>query len=470
MPSLGRQFAEWAAALRYEDLPPEVADRARSVTLHALSSALIGYGRDEAKSSLVMMREEEAGGGGSATVLVDGSKLTKAGAVFVNAEMTFAGGKWDTFRMLTHPGCAIVPAALVAAEEKGVTGKELITGIVAGYEVMERMASEFIPTVMTRGFHAGPVFAIFGAAVAAAKIGRLNADQIDTTISQCVNLAGGNLQGVVSGGKGLREGGAVRNALLAVALGRNGVTAGDFSLEGEAGFYHSYAGNNLGRLTYSFTGKNRVDLASITEGLGRDWMFLETLFRIYTTPGYNIAHVDVTAALCCEHDIKPEDVDHVEAVVNWLETMYPSPAFPVRYLDAEAKPETPHYYVAYGIVERGFPVTKDRARGLGEPDNPRVLELMQRVNVTGAHCQTLFGPKITIHLKDGRSFTREGSGREFIWDFKEEERRIRGVVPDLPIPGDQFDELIAACSHLERLDSAARTLIELTVIPPLDVN
>jgi 2-methylcitrate dehydratase PrpD len=470
MPSLGRQFAEWAAALRYEDLPPEVADRARSVTLHALSSALIGYSRDEVKSSLVMMREEEAGGGGSATVLVDGSKLTKAGAVFVNAEMTFAGGKWDTFRMLTHPGCAIVPAALVAAEEKGVSGKELITGIVAGYEVMERMASEFIPTLMTRGFHAGPVFAIFGAAVAAAKIGGLNADQIDTAISQCVNLAGGNLQGVVSGGRGLREGGAVRNALLAVALGRNGVTAGDYALEGEAGFYHSYAGNNLGRLTYSFTGKNRVDLAAITEGLGREWMFLETLFRIYTTPGYNIAHVDVTAALCREHDIKPEHVDHVEAVVNWLETMYPSPAFPVRYLDAEAQPETPHYYVAYGIVERGFPVTKDRARSLGEPDNPRVLELMQRVKVTGAHRQTLFGPRITIHLNDGISFTREGTGREFIWDFAEEERRIRGVVPNLPISAEQFDELIAACSHLETLESAARTLIDLTVIPPLDVN
>ena len=115
MPSLGRQFAEWVAALSYEDLPPEVLDRARSVTLHALSSALVGHGRDEVRTSLKMMREEEAGGGGTATVLVDGSKLTKAGAVFVNSEMTFAGGKWDTYRMLTHPGCAIVPAALFAA-------------------------------------------------------------------------------------------------------------------------------------------------------------------------------------------------------------------------------------------------------------------------------------------------------------------------------------------------------------------
>ena len=42
----------------------------------------------------------------------------------------------------------------------------------AGYEVMERMAADFIPTVMARGFHTSPVFGIFGGAVAAAKIMR----------------------------------------------------------------------------------------------------------------------------------------------------------------------------------------------------------------------------------------------------------------------------------------------------------
>jgi 2-methylcitrate dehydratase PrpD len=82
---------------------------------------------------------------------------------------------------------------------------------------MERMAAEFIPTVMSRGFHAGPVFGIFGAAIAAAKIQGLDADQVNGAIAQCVNLAAGNLEGARSGGRSLREGGAVRNALLAVA-------------------------------------------------------------------------------------------------------------------------------------------------------------------------------------------------------------------------------------------------------------
>jgi hypothetical protein len=55
--------------------------------------------------------------------------------------------------------------------------------------------------VMSRGFHSGPVFGIFGAAIAAAKIQGLSAEQINGTIAQCVNLAAGNLEGARSGGR-----------------------------------------------------------------------------------------------------------------------------------------------------------------------------------------------------------------------------------------------------------------------------
>ena len=156
--SLSREFAAFAAKLTYEDLPDAVVDRAKGVTLQAISSALAAHAMPATGQALAIMREEEAGGGGIATALCSGEKFTKAGAAFVNAEMIFAGGKWDTFRMLTHPGVAILPAALAAAEVTGCSGKAFLTAIAAAYEVMERMASEFIPTVMSRGFHAGPVF------------------------------------------------------------------------------------------------------------------------------------------------------------------------------------------------------------------------------------------------------------------------------------------------------------------------
>jgi 2-methylcitrate dehydratase PrpD len=461
--SMSREFANFVAGLHYENLPEAVVDRAKGVTLQALVSALVAHDMPARRQALTLMHEEEAGGGGAATVLCSGERLTKAGAAFVNTETIFAGGKWDTFRMLTHPGTAILPAALAAAEIGGASGKEFLVAVAAGYEVMERMAAEFIPTVMARGFHAGPVFGIFGAAIAAAKLGGLNAEQIHGAIAQCVNLAAGNLEGARSGGRSLREGGAVRNALLAVALAKHGTPGGETTLEGEAGFYHAYAGNSRGELRYSFTGENRTDLAKITQGLGRDWRFLETLYRIYSTAGYNIAHVDVTAALCAEHDITAADIDRIEALVNWLETEYPSPAFPSRGIDNPSQIGSTQYFTAYGAATRGYPLLRGDRPGPGETDPPEVLDLMRRVTLVPTVRRTLFGPRITVFLKDGRSFAREGTGREFIWDFEEEARRIRGVAPGLAISDAQFAALIDTCRHLETTDRAAQQLIALTV-------
>ena len=461
--SLSREFAAFVASLTYDELPPEVVDRAKGVTLQALSSALVAHDTPASRQALALMRQEEAGGGGAATVLCHGAKLTKAGAAFVNAETIFAGGKWDTFRMLTHPAIAILPASLVAAEITGASGKGFLTAVAAGYEVMERMAAEFIPTVMSRGFHAGPVFGIFGAAVAAAKLGGLDEGQIHSAIAQCVNLAAGNLEGARSGGRSLREGGAVRNALLAVALAKHGTPGGETTLEGEAGFYHAYAGNNSGQLRYSFTGDNRADLARVTQGLGRDWIFLETLYRIYSTAGYNIAHVDVTARLCEEHGIGAADIDRIEAVVNWLETEYPSPAFPSRGIESPPQVGSTQYFTAWGAAERRYPLLRGDRPGPGETDPAAVLELMHRVTLIPTVRRTLFGPRITVFTKDGRSFTKEGTGREFIWDFEEQARRIYPIAGGLAVRETQFAELIDTCRRLDSTDRVAEKLIGLTI-------
>jgi len=446
--SMSRQFAQWVAELRYEDLPPAVVDRAKGVTLQTLASVLLGSQMAGGREAVNLVTGDEAGVRKGATILVDGARVTPSGAAFANSEMAYAGGKWDTFRMLTHPATSIVPAALAAAETDGTSGKEFLTALAAGYEVSERMSADFIPTVMARGFHASPVFGIFGAAVAAAKAMRFNEDQINNAIGLCVNLAGGNLES-----RGLREGAAVRNAMLAVSLAKEGHRGGETALEGNAGFYYAYAGNNLGRLIYSFAGETHTSLDKITANLGKEWIFLETLYRIYSIPGYNIAHIDVTARLCEENNIRYQDVDRVEAVVNWLETQYPSPAFPTQREDiGEPRRGGTRYYSAYAVVKRGYPLLP------GSADPPEVLELMKRVTIIPSHDMPLFAPRITIFTKDGKSYTKQATGREFIWDFDEETRRIRGVIPGLPIPAPQFEELIATCRDLDQQDRADKLI------------
>jgi hypothetical protein len=76
----------------------------------------------------------------------------------------------------------------------------------------------------------------------------------------------------------------------------------------------------------------------------------------------------------------------------------------------------------------------------------------------------LFGPRITIFTKDGKSYTLQGTGREFIWDFDEEARRIRGVDPGLPIPVAQFESIIETCRNLDQ-QSRADALVKLMLKP-----
>jgi 2-methylcitrate dehydratase PrpD len=461
MASISRQFAQWVAALRYEDLPPAVVDRAKGVSLQAIASVLIGSQNAPGKQALKMIADEEAGVKKGATLMVDGTLVTKGGAAYANSETALAGGKYDTFRMLTHPNTAIIPAALVAAESAGASGKAYLTGVVAGYEVMERMAAEFIPQTMSRGFHPGPVFGIFGAAVAAAKIMGFNEEQLNATIALCASLASGNLESARGGGTPLREGAATRSAMLAVALAQGGYPSADSVLEGEAGFYHAYCGNNRGILHYSFVGDVKANIEAITKNLGKEWMFLETLYRIYYTAGYNIAHIDVPAAICNDNNLTLENIDRVEAVVNWMETQYPSPAYPSRREDGESQVGGTAYFTAYGVVKRGYPVTAGR-RVEAKDAPPEVVELMKRVTIIPSHKMTLFGPRFTIFTKDGKSYTRQSTGREFIWDYDGLAKRISGIANSLPIPAAQYEQIVATCRTLEN-EARADKLVKLTL-------
>src|SRR5260370_231674 len=124
------------------------------------------------------------------------------------------------------------------------------------------------------------------------------------------------------------EGRGARNAIGGGLRESQGHPGGEAALEGDAGFYHAYRGKNKGGLTYTFPGARHADPAKITANLGKDWILLETLYRVYSIAGYNIAHIDVTAKLCEKHNIRYANVHRVEPVVNWLQTQNPIPPLP----------------------------------------------------------------------------------------------------------------------------------------------
>jgi hypothetical protein len=96
-------------------------------------------------------------------------------------------------------------------------------------------------------------------------------------------------------------------------------------------------------------------------------------------------------------------------------------------------------------------------------DPPEVLDLMTRVSLIPSVNQPLFAPRITIFTKDGRSFTKQATGKEFIWNFEEEVRRIKPIQPGIGLSEDKFATLIDACRHLDGHTGEASDLISLTL-------
>ena len=465
METISRRLSRWVEGLGYENLPADVLDRARGVVFQGFTSCLLGHEHAETQQAIRLIEDDEQGAVGTTTALVDGRRFSRSGAAFINSEMMFAGGKLDSFCMVLHPGSAVLPAAVAAAEATRCSGREFLVGVVAGYEVMQRLAADFVPTLMARGFHAGAVFSIFGAAVATSKILGSNASQVHGALAQCVNLASGNLEGGRSGGRSVREGAAVRNALLAVGMARQGVPGGETAFEGEAGFFHAYAGNNEGHLIHSFSGKTMAKLTDITAGLGEQWLFLDTLYRIYSTPGYNVAHVDLTAAICKRDNIAPQAVERIECLVNWLETQYPSPAFPSRRTDIGGGHECPQYYAAHAVLTRSFPVAKNVQRKFGPADPAGIEDMMGRVRVIPSHTQPLFAPQVTIYTRDGVAHSLESSGREFAIDFEALVERFAPLADVVPIGKQRYLELIEVCRTLDGAKDLA-SLISLSCMGP----
>ena len=235
-------------------------------------------------------------------------------------------------------------------------------------------------------------------------------------------------------------------------------------LEGEAGFYHAYAGNNRGELRYSLPARTAPTSGDHRGARSRLDVPRNAVPGLFDA-GYNIAHVDVTAKLCEEHNIT-YDRDRPDRGGRQLDgDRIPEPGLSDPEPRPRAAPGGRQHALFHGLRRRDSrlpdaasgdprPRRERPARG-ARPDAARDLD-------PGVG-RTLFGPRITVFTKDGRSHTREGTGREFIWDFEEKARRIRPIAPGIAIGEAQFDRLIDSCRHLDAVDRAAETLIGLTI-------
>lgn len=463
--ALSRSYARFVSSLAYGQLPDQVVDKLKASILHAMVVSIIGAQTHHGESAIALTKEEEAKPDG-ATILVDGTKATRGGAAFANSKLMHATNQTDSYRMLIHPGPCIIPAGLATAELSGASGQDFITALAAGYEVEARIAGDFIPTTQARGFRCSPVYGTLGAAITTGKLLNLNEDQLVTALALACTFAAGTTEGPRVSGREMmyHEPQATRSGITAALLARENLKGSETCLEGEAGFYNAFTGNNRGELTYSFItgsgragsggGPDKTDLAQTVEGLGSRWELLHVTPKIYPTAGYNCPVIELTTRARGNHNIAPEDVASISVEMNWLETTYPSPAFPNQDRSMPGVGST-HYFIAYTWVHGSYPPLRQRIDpGLGETEADRaVTDLQQRVVVTGQKDRANFAPRITIRTRSGAEYSDELTGDELKWDLATETERISALFGDMPWPRSQLDSLVSTVAGLDQESS-----------------
>jgi len=299
--SLTAVLARHTAGTRFAGLSDHTVHAFRRAFLDYLSCTLAGANLPVAVAVRAWAQIE--GGVPSSTVLgSDGVKLAASQAAFVNGTAAHALDFDDgQTRGSVHPGASVFSAALAAAERDGAGMEEFICGVVAGYEVLLRIASAMHPASALQGWHNTAVAGVFGATAAAARIARLDEEATRNALGLASSFSGGIRQYNRDGAevKRLHPGKAARDGIACAGLAAEGVTGPVEALEGRDGLFRAMV-------------DNRVDASQVLEGLGETFLIGTAYFKPYPCCRHFHAAIDAALELRAEEGLSLRDVAGAE--------------------------------------------------------------------------------------------------------------------------------------------------------------
>lgn len=386
------RLAEYAAGLRYEDLPPAVVTAAKDAIIDTIAACICGSALPW--SRIVIEYAERTGPGGTSRILGRGSAVQAPAAALANGALAHAFELDSLTRpgAGAHPGATVLPPALAIAQQIGdLSGKHLVAAFVAGNEVMIRIGRATGHTNEARGFHAPGTTGPFGAAVACAHLLGLDAATMANAIGIAGSLAGGLLEFAKGDGgmvKRLHLGRASEAGVLAASLAAAGFTGPRTVLEGEFGFLRVFC--------------TEFDESELTKGLGRDFVTTSTVLKRY--PVHATAHAAVRAVrdLQAEHKFAQSDVEAIAVTGN------------KRMVERHAIAEPADLMLAQYSIP--FCVALALYREARDPESydetalrdPQIRALTRRVRIVPESGQGhgAMGSTVTITLSDGRHFEK----------------------------------------------------------------
>jgi 2-methylcitrate dehydratase PrpD len=386
--TLSEQYARFVHELSWTRLPAEVRQVSLELFADWFANAAAGFTSPLSQAFLSLAPIYD--GPGRALRVGDLKSVEPLWAALVNAGASHALEFDDSYRAgLYHPGAPVLSAAFAGACRSEVPGTQLLTSLVAGYEVSLRLASAVNPAHYKIWHTTGTVGA-FGAAAAAARILGLNPRQTASAFGMAGTQAAGLWEVLPDApqSKNLHPAKAAHAGLLAAMLSQKGIEGPLTIFEGRQGFFSAMV-------------PEPVETQKCTAGLGEEWWTTTTTFKYYPVCGH--AMTSIEACLKLNGRFAPAEVEEIEVRAHPVSLQVAGRSFPAD--EYQAKFSIP-YCVAVALLKGrvGQEEFSCELRESGE-----VNELLKKIKLVsddglgGAPGQR--PAKITLRLFGGKTIT-----------------------------------------------------------------
>ncbi len=456
MSPIGPVLAKWAAGLRFEDLPAPVVADCKYRLLDTLGIAIaaiplpIGVSIRKAAHAL--------GTGSEATALGEsGVKFSAATAALVNGTLAHAMDFDDTHNeSVMHPSAPTIAAVLAAGEAAGSNGREMIVGIAIGNELGCRLGLATPGAFHGVGLHPTSVLGTPAAAAAAGRLFGLTPEQIACAFGVTASQGSGVLEAYADGtwSKTFHPGWAAHAGIVAARLAQNGFTGPATAFDGRYGLFHAL-----------LPADTKLDFDATMRELGKDWVTLQTAYKLYPCAHSIHAFIEGAARLKATHKFAGADIASVtltvpDGFIGQIAAPRAAKLAPRTSTHARA---SLFYAVAATLTDGVLTNAHYEGDAYKRAD---ILGLAQKIvhvpaKIDGA---IKFDGTVEILLTDGRKLSTyveeaDGTGSRMLSPARVV-AKFRDTVKDV-LPTAKIDRLVATIETLEALPNA-RALMEMT--------
>jgi|TARA_B100000929_G_scaffold199250_1_gene158213 2-methylcitrate dehydratase PrpD len=301
-------LSNYTAEVQFDDLPVEVVTQAKQLTLHVLGVSLASLPMDQADKVTRLVQSK--GGVPESTVWgSDGRKVPADEAALANGTLADLLD-WEDCSWTGHPSAGAIPVGFAMAEKLNSSGADYLTSVVVAYEVYQRIAMAVQPAPERWGSGKGwglVSWQLYAPTIAAAKLMGLDSDAVAKA------LGAAYYQVIITTAKHTGGGDVGASDIYHYAHGfcnRNGICAAVMAELGFDGMTDSLDGPNGLWAQVS----DQVEWSWHDRELGSRYLIMETLYKHWPANMWIQGPLDALDELCREHDLGPEQVEHIEHI------------------------------------------------------------------------------------------------------------------------------------------------------------